>query len=542
MSKRKGSAYAIAVFAVAAHAFGITSQVSAAPLPSPMPLVHLAPSDARQFQRAMASLASQAHVALVAEGVPLKPALSAAEAVNLTAEMPLDQAVSKMAAAYDYDTQHQGNVFVLIKRYSDSHDLPCVTLAECRRAADDLSDVLNVFNPNFATSIYANGPDGRRDAVVSFFESLSPAQLQSAQNKTLYYGSLAPSQQTIIQKLFLYQYVQSPLDEVKGAINYLDYTPQSAVKARNQDGYSGLFMEVPNLYAGGPPNLLSLSGGLTPLDRPQPSMVRALPLASADAVPLQPTTLRKLTSGLKPVNGKLPLVDVSLADKPVTAAGIDNAETMAVLKALAMLYGLDLEAPVGERPRLKPHAVLLPTNLREIDAAVWASLPVSYVRALHIAPAAASIPAKPSVSTPAKPSAAVAALPDWPNQLRLMQLPMSIQQEANSRLLLAIQLPLKKQGLSVRVPVKSLGSSTQAALAISLMTRLIATLHDGFSGSPHQSVLNCVDNMNQTVIYTVQGEDAHFGSQDVPSLYLEGTDLDTKQHVGLGGVRYFGNN
>ena len=534
MSKRKGTAYAIAVFAIVAHVFVIPPQVSAAPSPSSMSLVHLAPSDARQFQRAMASLASQAHVALVAEGVPLKPALSAAEAVNLTAEMPLDQAVSKMAAAYDYDAQRQGSVFVLIKRYSDSHDLPCVTLAECQRAADDLSDVLNVFNPNFATSIYANGPDGRREAVVSFFESLSPAQLQSAQNKTLYYGSLSPSQQAIIQKIFLYQYVQSPLDEVKGAINYLDYAPQSAIKARDENGYSGLFMEVPNLYAGGPPNLLSLSGGLTPLDRPQPSMVRALPPASVDAVLLQPTTLRKLTSGLKPVNGKLPLVDASLADKPVTVAGIDNAETMAVLKALAALYGLDLEAPASERPRLKPHAVLLPTSLKEIDAAVWASLPVSYVRALHIAPAVASIPAKPSASA--------AALPDFPNQMRLMQLPASLQQEANNRLLLAIQPPLKKQGLSVRVPVKSLDSSTQAALAISLMTTVIATLHDGFSGSPHQSVLNCVDNMNQTVIYTVQGEDAHFSSQDVPSLYLEGTDLDTKQHVGLGGVRYFSNN
>jgi len=147
MSKRKGTAYAIAVFAIVAHVFVIPPQVSAAPSPSSMSLVHLAPSDARQFQRAMASLASQAHVALVAEGVPLKPALSAAEAVNLTAEMPLDQAVSKMAAAYDYDAQRQGSVFVLIKRYSDSHDLPCVTLAECQRAADDLSDVLNVFNP-----------------------------------------------------------------------------------------------------------------------------------------------------------------------------------------------------------------------------------------------------------------------------------------------------------------------------------------------------------------------------------------------------------
>ncbi len=535
MSRCLSATYTTLMIVVAAitDAIGIATPLMAATPLQPTAVVHLTSSDASQFQLALASLASQGHVALVAEGIPFKSKFAVADAADLTAQMPLDQAVSKMAAAYDYDAQRQGNVFVLTKRYTNSHDLPCVTLKECRLAADNLSAVLGTFNPNFATSVYAGGPDGRRDAVVSFFRSLSPAQLQAAQNKTLYYGNLSPSQQSLVQGLFLYQYVQMPLDKVSDVIANLDYAPQSALKVRNEDGYSGLFMEVPNINANAPPVLSSLTAGLTPLDRPQPSMIRVPPLSIADPLPSESTTLGAIVAALKPVDGKAPAVDASLIDKPVTAAGIGNVGSMNMMHALSALYGLDLEEIYEERPLLKPQAVRLPGNLGEIDAAVWASLPVSYMRALHIA----HIDPRPTPNA-GVPHAATEE-ETFQQQMRSMQLPSDFQQEANERLLLAMQPQLKKQGLNVRVAVSSLDKQEKTALAVSLMTNLISALYEGFSGSPHQSVLDCVGNMDQTIIYTVPGEDAQINNQDVPSIYLEGTDPITGQQVGLGGVRYF---
>ncbi len=518
------------VLVAAVGAFGTSAPTLAAPSLQSTVFVRLTPSEARQFQRALASLASQGHVALVAEGAPLRTELGTAAVSDLTSEMSLDQAVSKIASAYDYDAQRRGSVFVLTKRYTDIHDLPCVTLEECRRAVDNLSRVLNTFSPDFATSIYTNGPDGRRDAVVSFFQSLSPAQVQAAQNKTLRYGSLSPAQQMLIQNLFLYQYVQMPLEKVNDVIGRLDYAPKSALKLRNGNGYSGLFMEVPNFNAGGVPVLFPLTSGLTPLDQPQPSMIRVPLPPGANPDPSEATTLGKIVAALKPVRGKSPVVDASLADKPVTAAGMDSVSSLDMLNALSALYDLDLEDKNVGRPRLMPQPVLLPTGLKEIDAAVWASLPVSYARALHIAPVDPDT--HNASGSPLTPK-------DFRELMQSMQLPAGFQQEANERLLLAVQPQLKKRGLSARVPVSSLDSNAKAALAISLMTELIATLHDGFSGPPHENVLDCLDDMDQTIIYTVPGEDAQINHQDVPSIYLEGTDPYSGQQVGLGGVRYF---
>ena len=46
--------------------------------------------------------------------------------------------------------------------------------------------------------------------------------------------------------------------------------------------------------------------------------------------------------------------------------------------------------------------------------------------------------------------------------------------------------------------------------------------------------------MDETIIYSTPGEEARINNQNIPSIYLEGTDPATKERVGLGGVRYFG--
>ncbi|MEO7902124.1 MAG: hypothetical protein ABIZ35_18600 [Capsulimonas sp.] len=483
-------------------------------------------------------------MAFVAEGAPLAPKLTGAAIPDLKTEAPLDEVVSKIAGAYDYNSQRRGDVFVLTKRYTKSQDLPCVTLKECRQAADTLSTILNTFSPKLATSVYASRPNGERDVVYSFFQSLSPAQLEAVQNKKLSYGSLSPTQQALIQKFFLFQYVQMPSLKVQDAISHLHYAHKSTVTAKDKQGYSGLFMEVPNLIGGSSLVLLPLTESQTPLNQKQPSMLRDIP-TTADPNPSKATTLGSIVADLKPVKEKAPGVDEVLEDKPVTVAGIDNVDSMSILDALSVLYRLDLlQATTWEKARLKPHHINAPRSLKEMDTAIWAAIPVSYLRALHMDGDAPS-PDKSSVNAAkptddGQPNSDAVATPDIQALMHAQELPTQIKQAANNYLLLAIQPQLKNEGLAARIPVSTLDNSAQAALGLSLMTDLIRTLQLGFSGFPHQNVLNCLDNMDETIIYSTPGEEARINNQNIPSIYLEGTDPTTKEHVGLGGVRYFG--
>ena len=111
--------------------------------------------------------------------------------------------------------------------------------------------------------------------------------------------------------------------------------------------------------------------------------------------------------------------------------------------------------------------------------------------------------------------------------------------EAVHQVLVGVQPQLRSGGLSVRIPVKALDGTTRSALTVALTVSALEILQSGFTGQIKQNVLDCLDDMNSILIYTVPGEAGIIGGQTVPSIYLEGTDPYTKQHIGLGGGRFF---
>ncbi len=167
------------------------------------PTVRITQTQARVFQDTLAAMATQARVAFVAEGAPLRPALPDQAAPTLSQSAPLsvavEKAVEKLAAAYDYDAERRGNLFVLKKRYSDPHDLPGVTLQECASALADAERLMSPYNPRVS-----------RDSLVArgVIKSLTPQQLQAMHDGSPSVASLSPGQQAQVLRFALYLYVQ----------------------------------------------------------------------------------------------------------------------------------------------------------------------------------------------------------------------------------------------------------------------------------------------------------------------------------------------
>ena len=497
------------------------------------PLVHLTPAQTARFQTALTSLSNQAKVAIVTEGEPLNPSIQIT-IPDLTSGTSVSTAITSLAGAYDYNTQMVSGVFVLTKKYSDPKDMPCVTLRECHKAAQTIARMLDTFSPHFQESVYADGPDGQKDAIVKFFHSLSPSQLEAAQSKTLLYGGLSSGQQNIVNSLLFFPLIQRPADKVMTAGGYLDNADKSAVTLLDDRGYSSLFLALPGKSASATLTYLPLLGGVSPPGQRNPF------LNLAPAAPISPKslssnllTLSAVVKTLGPIDGQKPTVDPAVGNKPIMAFGLKYSNPGDVLHALVALYGLrDGVSDIGD-PQIEPPYVPSPSRYSQVSASVWAALPISFSRALHI-----------ETGTPAETSATVAtdgepsASGDLPREEDDMLLPGKIQQEAGRCLLADIQPQVKIAGQNARVAVSSLDNDARRALAVLLMTNLVSALQNGFSGEVNQSVMACIDNMDQTIIYTVPAETADVNGEYVPSFYLVGTDPQTMEQVGLGSVRY----
>ena len=477
--------------------------------------VRLTPGDAANFQAALASLSNQAQVTIISEGIPLKSNLETKAALSLTKPLEIGAAIAVLATAYDYDVQRVSSVFVLTKKYSDPRDLPCVTLAECCEAANNIVSVLDVFSPHFAESVYANGPNGQMDAIVNFFAGLSPSQLKAAQSRTLQYGTLSPDQQALVKELFLFAFIQQPEDRVANASDYITAAGKDTITLQDERGDAGLFLVLPS----NPPALplyLSLLGKVPPLN-PQDALLAPPVPVSNGLKDLLPVTLGAIVAELGPIDGQKPVAAPSVSGKPAMAFGLKYAAPKDVMLALAALYGLQNGVSTSAGLQLEPLSVVSPSDIGQLNTALWTAVPAAYDRALHL-----------QMSSDGTMSGTL--------------LPAETQQEAGRRLLVAIQPQIKKSGHLVRVPVSSLDEGAKSALAELLMTNLISTLQYGFVGQSKQSVINCLSNMNQTIIYTDLNAVANVYGRTVPSFNLIGTDPHNNQQIGLGGVRYVSHN
>jgi hypothetical protein len=128
-----------AVLAVCTCSFFVGTPIQAQPQPtarSQNPAeIH------KHFQSAIDALAAKWHIAIVAESAPIMEKAG----VTLSASLPeetVDQAVARIAAAFDYSVKRHENVFILNKLFTDPNDLPDVTLEEAEAALGDILQIL----------------------------------------------------------------------------------------------------------------------------------------------------------------------------------------------------------------------------------------------------------------------------------------------------------------------------------------------------------------------------------------------------------------
>lgn len=384
------------------------------------PLVRLTQAQAHTFREGLQTLAGQAHVTFVAEGRPLHSTLPRNSVLPLPdTAMPVSQAVETLASAYDYDVQRQGQVFRLTKRYTDSQDLPGLTLMECQQSLEDVERVTSPFNPHVA-----EGKMGTRHSIVGeLVSSLSWQQLQAmhetSPNKALSIASLNSEQQGMAWNLALYFYVQEPMSSVENALGEVKQAADPKTKLAFRWG------EVDNLRVFGyePYSDAQNHGSFRPLSSPHGQISYRGPLSATlltphpvkrsdgtQQLPDDPTdplptgnnktkiqnreqeanttatdaTLQTVVTDLSAHQAKAVFaVDPALQSKPITVVGEANTTPDEIVQALSVVYGLRIRTMDDGTKVLTRRLFQISNDVSTLPENVRRVLPAPFLRALH---------------------------------------------------------------------------------------------------------------------------------------------------------------
>ena len=382
------------------------------------PTVRISKDQARTFAGALTALAAQGRVAFVAEGEPLKAALSEAEVDDHFAEgaaaLPLSAAVEKVATSYDYDAAlaKGGGLFVLRKRYSDPNDLPGVTLEECRLAVRDVLHVLSRYDPAVLQAGMSDDP-----ALQELMASLSPAQLEALQDKQvrLPVSALSPRQRELVWRFALHAYVQTPTNDLRHVRARFDtvlhrdtWFGWSEMLGLRLFGYEGPQAEPlhpgsyfrplshAHLVQYGPGGSASIAQAPrpfnrdgTPNERPHADPTQPTPAdveAGKNEAAFGSTTLGAAVAALNARGGDAVkfALDETLAAKPVTVVGGEKAAPARVLAALADAYGLPIKEDKDGTLRLARPKWRAATTVAALGASIRGVFPDPLVRALRL--------------------------------------------------------------------------------------------------------------------------------------------------------------
>ncbi len=402
------------VFCFASAVPGFAGAQSAAPDPR----VQITPAQAATFFSAFTALAQQAHVALVAEDQPLHPALMPQEAAGLELNPngePLSTLLPRLAAAYDYDVQPSGRVFLLKKRYTDAADLPSVTAKECALGLEEAGRYAENFNPNFPNDEIDNSP-----AIKDLVYSLTPEQLGAmADNKGgVPVASLAPVQQQEVQQLVMHFYVQRAIKDLPTVLGTISrgpadpqfgwhYFPQMSARLFGYDAplaYQGFqILSKPNqveVHPGGGLVIHPVAGEGEPPPTPATMMQLTAAPDATDPDPVQANALQPappVSSSLAELvtrlnaradDGLKVTVEPYLAPKRATIFGAEAATPRQELAALAEVYGLRVFTGDKEgghdRLRLTRRTAGVPLNLIALHDSILQALPDPLVRAYRL--------------------------------------------------------------------------------------------------------------------------------------------------------------
>ncbi len=375
---------------------------------------------ASSFTSAFTTLAQQAHVMIVAEDQPLQTRLTSQALTGFTLNKdgePLSTLLPRLAAAYDYDVQPSGKVFLLKKRYTDPADLPSVTVKECALGMEEASRYAENFNPHFPNDAIDNSP-----TMKDLIYSLTPEQLKAMGDRKqgVPVASLTPVQQQEVQQFVLHFYVQRAVMDLPAAVCAVNQVASGNTKFgwcyfplmnARLFGY-----DTPSGYQGfqilSKPNQVKERVGISSLDlhpqpvegEPPPTPQTAMqltsapdptdpPFAPANAPKLAPPVSSALVELLTRLNahaadGLKVSVEPYLAPKRATVFGEEAVTPRQELTALADVYGLRVlteEKEQGhDRLRLTRRTAPVPLDLIALYDSVLQALPDPLIRAYRM--------------------------------------------------------------------------------------------------------------------------------------------------------------
>ena len=186
----------------------------------PNPVVRLVPEGTQTLADALRQVSKQTGAAFVCEGKPFRVRNSPAPLLSVIAKwpdggLPLNEAVQKIANAYDYEAERNGGVFLLRKRYTNPDDLPDIPAEELRLSLRDVvRSASGLPAPTVAQTTYA---DTSSAFGGKFYQTLSPLQISHLVTAQYGFVQLPVSELTSEQKQMMRDLVISR--HIQGAIS-----------------------------------------------------------------------------------------------------------------------------------------------------------------------------------------------------------------------------------------------------------------------------------------------------------------------------------
>jgi len=381
------------------------------------------------FYTTLERLSKLYNIAFVAEGTPFpipkdgpRPLLKEgyipeSETVPSQRHSVIDDIVKQVAAGFDYYSVPQGNVYLLMKRYSNPEDLPDVTPDECRKGLKLFAPLIpqwRVFIANARRS-FSTTPDGalgmtlQKDSGSSFTEAewarLGEDGIPLSEVETLHKIEIWGGVWSTVGTYYFhshYDWIQGTLNEMDTRLPFDPYFHWKAIDRARVFGYDTFLVDfipmndaqrvfVP-LYSTTLPRANFTIRNDYILPNPDPTDPAALSEQAKQVLDSNGKSSHAISLGQavtalnkRAAKSEFYKVDDMYAGKHVTLVGTDKVPPQTVMDSLATVYGLHVgrsgSSTVLTAPLVLP---VTPFNREELVRAFINVIPAPLYRAYHI--------------------------------------------------------------------------------------------------------------------------------------------------------------
>ena len=325
--------------------------------------VQLSAASLAHFETAMQAISAQAQVTILAEGAPLHAEVTGAplaalqQTVPPDQPVPLDAALTNIAAAFDYEVAPvNAHSYLLHKHYGDPADLPLVTYEEMVHALGEMLKVVKTYDSEVPHDLDETGAPKYLPAV-HLVESLSPEQ-RAAAKSGLPLTALNPEQRqwaVDAENAYYLRGISKCVEEEQRHLQLLPNPHTQLSGEINGDRFMLLYHErsmIPDT-----PSRLLFQGTFTATVHDKsskdadgasssPSAAGIMANALPETVTLQVAATQNAPGLFADESSDIQVsVDKAIGEKPVTIFGRSFSTRPHLVRALAALYDLRLLVP-----------------------------------------------------------------------------------------------------------------------------------------------------------------------------------------------------